>query len=269
MNVDFLKVKNYRGEKVRCLQYKADGHYTQVEKRGGVIVKTRTPGIDLWSKLRNTALARQWECLPYDTILCGELHCPGVQATSVKTMINEGDPKLQFTPFAMPFFNGDDKRETKLSEVNMVLQEWGYKPPKTIWFQHSTVLNYDQWAEEATRISIEGFVAKQAHFSGWFKIKPIRTVDAVVLRTRTSFAETTYGGLRGIEVGINGKRLAFVGTGFKMDYRMSVDQSSLVGRVAEIAYDCVTTNSRGEQSLRFPRFVRWRDDKPPNDCKPL
>ena len=35
----------------------------------------------------------------------------------------------------------------------------------------------------------------------------------------------------------------------------------VVGRTAEILCDAITQNKDGTYSLRFPRFVRFRDDK--------
>ena len=54
-----------------------------------------------------------------------------------------------------------------------------------------------------------------------------------------------------------------VGSGFSDEDRDSYwnNQSAIIGRTAEILCDAVTQNQDGSYSLRFPRFVRFRDDK--------
>ena len=39
-------------------------------------------------------------------------------------------------------------------------------------------------------------------------------------------------------------------------------RDTLLGKVCEIAYDSVAAGGK----LRFPRFIRWRDDKNERDC---
>jgi DNA ligase-1 len=66
---------------------------------------------------------------------------------------------------------------------------------------------------------------------------------------------------RGVD---HGKEISVnVGSGFSDTERdlFWKQQESIVGRTAEILCDVITQNQDGTYSLRFPRFVRWRDDK--------
>jgi DNA ligase-1 len=54
-----------------------------------------------------------------------------------------------------------------------------------------------------------------------------------------------------------------VGSGFSDEDRDDYwnNSNDVVGRTAEIMCDVITQNRDGTYSLRFPRFIRFRDDK--------
>jgi DNA ligase-1 len=54
-----------------------------------------------------------------------------------------------------------------------------------------------------------------------------------------------------------------VGSGFSDDQRAEFysNQFDVIGETVEVLCDAVSQNQDGSYSLRFPRFVRFRDDK--------
>lgn len=99
----------------------------------------------------------------------------------------------------------------------------------------------------------------------WLKYKPTITVDLEVIGVEEGTGRNVgrLGALvcagmdDGKEISVN------VGSGFSDSDRDSFydNRSSVIGRTAEILCDVITQNQDGTYSLRFPRFIRFRDDK--------
>ncbi len=107
------------------------------------------------------------------------------------------------------------------------------------------------------------YVCKRSTF--WMKYKPTITVDLEVigLEEGTGRNKGRLGALvcNGVD---DGKEITVnVGSGFSDSERDQLweDRNLVFGRTVEILCDVITQNQDGTYSLRFPRFVRFRDDK--------
>jgi DNA ligase-1 len=102
----------------------------------------------------------------------------------------------------------------------------------------------------------------------WMKWKPTTTVDlkVVALEEGTGRNQGRLGALvcEGVD---DGKHIKVnVGSGFSDNDRTTlwadhVELDCIVDKTAEVLCDIITQNQDGTYSLRFPRFVRFRDDK--------
>jgi hypothetical protein len=281
--IEFPKFKNYKDQFVNYIQPKHDGHLTKVYvDENGIITCLTKNDKDITTKLWAINHISSELCrIPPNSVLFAELHCPDVLATSVPTLLNGADERLQLTFFAAPLFNGQDWENELLLYVVKELKKYklnvvdtsiviGIKDEDQGDFQLDEVYKQNL-LKEAIKNKLEGWVLKEKHTEGWYKLKPIKTLDAFVIATQMSFSSTHYGGLQSIHIAViddKGKMidLGNVGSGFELEYRKSLDskakRDSLLDKVCEVEYDSIAANGK----LRFPRFKRWRTDKNKNQC---
>jgi DNA ligase-1 len=129
-----------------------------------------------------------------------------------------------------------------------------------------------RYAKDQVNAGFEGIMIKDVgapyeckRNTFWMKWKPTITVDLEVIGVEEGTGRNV--GRLGALVcsGVDdGKTITVnVGSGFSDADRDNLwtDRNLVVGRTVEILCDVITQNQDGSYSLRFPRFVRFRDDK--------
>ena len=129
-----------------------------------------------------------------------------------------------------------------------------------------------KYAQDMVAAGYEGIMIKDldapyecSRSKSWLKWKPTITVDLQVIGVEEGTgrnkgrlgALVCAGNDHGKDIVVN------AGSGFSDGDRIKLweDRNFVFGRTVEIMADAITQNQDGSYSLRFPRFVRFRDDK--------
>lgn len=208
---------------------------------------------------------------PRSSVRC-ELWAPGHPASEVKRFVAEeqwGD--LRLTAWSIPWWDGQEAPalwgwyEEKMRMMTGSYKGWGYLNALRVGDATTA-----QVVEYAMGQGAEGAMLKRDQLDPGYKLKPRLTVDCVV--TGFKWGRGEFDKLVGaLLVGVweddgEGGTIKEVAScsGMTMDERvkMTEQRDSLVGRVCEVEYQYVGSGGR----LRHPGFVRWRDDKPADQC---
>ncbi len=130
----------------------------------------------------------------------------------------------------------------------------------------------ERYAKDNVNAGFEGIMIKNMdapyqckRSTDWMKWKPTITVDLEVVGVEEGTGRNL--GRLGALVcaGVDdGKEISVnVGSGFSDGDRDDywTNRNLVIGRTCEVLCDVITQNQDGTYSLRFPRFVRFRDDK--------
>ncbi|NCD06452.1 MAG: hypothetical protein EOL97_10055 [Spirochaetia bacterium] len=107
------------------------------------------------------------------------------------------------------------------------------------------------------------YTRKREH---WYKLKPKNNLDLRIIGF--DYAKNgKYVGKRNVIIvsDLNGNLISKVGSGLKendIELFSMGEENDWIGKIVEIDFDSITpTNKDGIKSLRFPRFVKLREDK--------
>lgn len=201
--------------------------------------------------------------VPENTIIDGELVPPrGEPASMVTHYLSKDARGLTFRPFAVPLFRGEDRRfSSDWGTMDATIRHLDFEPPGVQSFS-GDVSTLQQYARHA---GVEGYVLKERVYGGWWKVKAVETADVIVVDTKPGRGKhaNRLGALVCAVVGDAGvlRIIASVGKGADDDWR-DRDPSQVLGRVCEITHEGAQSGGR----LRFSSFVRWRPDKPTDEC---
>ena len=256
MSEDRTKPKPWVGKgKPKIAEIKRDGYRTTivVGTDGAMSAFQGVPEC-VWFKIKH--MVGFPKNIPYETILDGELESPGQPASKVSTAMADRAP-LIFTCFAIPFYAGMDTRNRTFAWRDRVAAEMGIAIPEQVPIELAT-------QEVAAAMNVEGFVLKQYHYQNWWKLKRVETLDVIITNAFPGLGkfEGRWGSLEA-SVYRNGKiiSVAYIGKGKDALWR-DVPKEQLVGRVAEISHEGLQVHNK----LKFSAFLRWRDDKLPEQC---
>ena len=161
-------------------------------------------------------------------------------------------------------------RKERLLELKDSIEKNSLKNIKIvdIVYSGSDVSQISKWLEYAVKHDWEGLMLNRdvpyyrRRHNGDLKIKRFYTMDLVVLDIEEG--QNRLAGTLGAIVCKYKNSVVRVGSGFSDTDRRAVweNKKGYVGRIAEIKYKTITKDKKtGLESLQFPVFVRWRDDK--------
>lgn len=284
-----LKGKRWKGQAYEVRQYKEDGWRATVFKQpdGTVKIFGRRQEKDLEFLGRFPRLHKDlkelFKAMPKKTSVDMEI-CAGTGVReSVITALKDPVLPLRFVAFAVPFFNGIDRRRESIRYAEQVVKRWNvidfaYWEPGPLDERYRHVKEHSEaLVRSALKLGIEGWMLKAGgQYGEWWKVKVEPTIDCVVMGTVPGKKGKYEGMVGALRLGLYPKRILVrkavslkevaTASGMNDEQRHEMtrmDQNgSLQGRVAEVQFQRVGSGGR----LLHPRFVRWREDKHSKDC---
>jgi len=218
-----------------------------VQKLDGIHVRCKSGHVitarkhNLWEKCGSPALPDEW----FDAELC----CDG-PAELVKSALKQRRP-VELRPFST------DALEIGATYADM--QDY-FDLRLPLWFE-----DLDETPESMLEIARkrrwEGWVFSEGNRTLMTKLKVVNTIDLIVV----GFTEG-----KGKYLGLTGSLICATNEGYVVANVSGMDEHTRIcistvsdfHRIVEVKYDRVGSAGR----LRFPRFIRWRDDKEHAGC---
>jgi len=268
------KAVSYAGQEVLYIQPKYDGHrvtaisqpktcdlpmalYTRSQTNLFLDMAAKAKEHNIWPWIAN--LMR----MPRRSSIDGELCVHGKPASYIKTAIKECDPSLKFLAFAAPWWSGKRKYTEPLEAAMDRCTAIDIEFIDFIKLDEVQAVDSELWLNRI-KPDVEGWVLKKFHYSHWYKLKKVHTIDLVVtsLTEGKGKYEGFIGGLRcSAYDNLEALQEICVCSGMDDDTRKGITPVD-IGRVCEVKYQEAASLGR----LRHPIFVRWRDDKSPQEC---
>jgi len=282
---EILKPKKWKGERWATAQVKLDGFRVTAFKgqKGQLLMYGKNHRDDLeflhrFPRLRKTDFYQSLKKLPNNSSVDAEIIVPGGTSSDVATALRDESIPISLITFAIPRFMGtmmDEKgldwTAEKAEKYNLLFAEWYWYSDLVKKLRLAT-LPFQRVKEEllsmAKSLNYEGWVLKQTQYRGWFKVKEVQMVDAVI--TDVVPGQGKYIGLIGalvVSVIDNDDYVPIANVSGMTDAERKEltttwKNQSLIGQVVEVKYQEVGSKGR----LRHPRFSRMRPDKLPEDC---
>lgn len=276
---DKLAAIDWRSQPFNYITYKYDGFRCTLFKQPSGRLCAFLRSKDVTHQIEHLSWYKRAKAeLPAYSSIDGELLVYGKPSTAVATALASGTEELAYEVFAIPYWKERDLATESLEVVSQMTHNMGLSFGNRIVKANDrdsyyTAAYFETTLKQANAIQraytygraahpVEGFVLKVSNYRGWYKYKPIRTVDAVVTGLSPGV-----GRLRGmvgsllVSVYRDGA-LVEIAAVSGMDDETRREAASSVGRVVEVEYMEIASQGR----LRHPRFLRWRDDKPATEC---
>lgn len=247
---------------IRCTAYK--------QEDGSLLVfgKDHRPHLEMQARFPRLVevLERSgWYALPPMTSIDMEVVTNGPASQVASALNGEAGTTLELVAFAIPYYAGSDMATRSMPHIevlvngctNLKFAEYLELPAGECW-------DRDGLLALAAERGYEGWVLKDSNYTGWHKLKAVATVDCIVTAVKPGLGKFI-GQVGALVVGVlrpdgTVREVANV-SGMTDDQREQMSAAD-IGRVVEVAYQYVGAGGR----LRHPRFKRWRDDKPWQDC---